>query len=354
MRISRTAIFLSLATLPLLAQPERKIKKSEDKDAVTQTLPPLKEPPYAVAAETGQLVFHVSPLSGKGLLSQQVRDALKALFHENRDAEMVKLRAFVAGSGDVRRVQAVVSEVFADRKLSLPAVTTIQVGALPGDGAQVVIESVAAEKRTVNPHGLAFFSAQRAKDVRASLTKLQNAASAAGVAGSGMLRVTCFLSSLEDAGTARELLAGAFPNAAVDFAQLQRIAIEPSASCEAVGRLEHAPAEAVTIANGSQVALVSAPRLIFTGIQMAFGEQTADLRLAFDRLKKELEPMGASTAQVLWASFYVLTLPTSEKIRGVEADYFDAARPPAGTMLIFEGLPSLDASMAMDVIAAAK
>ena len=36
-------------------------------------------PPATVTAETSRLVFQVSPLSTKGLLSQQVRDALKAL-----------------------------------------------------------------------------------------------------------------------------------------------------------------------------------------------------------------------------------------------------------------------------------
>ena len=37
-----------------------------------------KEPPAAVVGETQRLTFHVSPLSAKGLLTQQTRDALKA------------------------------------------------------------------------------------------------------------------------------------------------------------------------------------------------------------------------------------------------------------------------------------
>src|ERR1700681_2084024 len=96
---------LALALLPavnLFAQPERKQKKprkNEDKEPVTQVLPLLPDPPPAVAAETARLVFHVSPLSAKGLLSQQLRDALKALDHDNRGAQIVKLRAFVAGTG---------------------------------------------------------------------------------------------------------------------------------------------------------------------------------------------------------------------------------------------------------------
>ena len=56
--------------------------KKKTEEPVTQTLPVLKDPPGAVAAETARLVFHVSPLSNKGLLSQQIRDALKALLRD--------------------------------------------------------------------------------------------------------------------------------------------------------------------------------------------------------------------------------------------------------------------------------
>src|SRR5271155_4008063 len=124
----------------LLAQ--QKQRKNADKEPPPQTLPVLKDPPAAVVADAARLTFHVSPLSAKGLLTQQTRDALQALLRANHGAPMVKLRAFVAGSGDVRRVQAIVSEILTDKKMPLPAVSTIQVGALPLEGAQVVIESI--------------------------------------------------------------------------------------------------------------------------------------------------------------------------------------------------------------------
>ena len=38
----------------------------------------------------------------------------------------------------------------------------------------------------------------------------------------------------------------------------------------------------------------------------------------------------------------------------MQQEFFDKSKPPAGTVLLFEGLPSLDATMAMDVIAAEK
>ena len=111
---------------PLRIKPPKKEKEPE-----TQTLPLPPEPPAAVIAETEKLVFHVSPLSAKGLLTQQVHDALKALDRANGGATFMKLRAFVAGTGDMRRVAAIVAEEFSDKKVPLPAVTTVQVGALP-------------------------------------------------------------------------------------------------------------------------------------------------------------------------------------------------------------------------------
>ena len=365
MRTPIALICVLVPALALLGQDERKRskKKNEDKEPVTQTLPALKDPPQAIASETGELVFHVSPLSGKGLLSQQVRDALKNLFNENHGAQIVKLRAFVAGSGDLRRVQTLVSEIFTEHKLNLPALSTIQVGALPADGAQVVMESIAAEKKTVNPNGLAFFSGQQAKDVRTSLTQLQTAVSSAGVAPQSVLRVTCFLSALDDAATARELMRGAFPGAAANFVQLQRLAVEPVAECEAVGRPDRAAAQPVTMENPaglarnpnySQIAVVNAPKIVFSGTQMAFGGEPADLKLAFDRLGKALEPLGVGYHDVFWSGVYPLTRPVADQVRALRFDYYDRQRPPASTFLLFEGLPSLDATVAVEVIAAGR
>ena len=349
-----------------MAQEERrksKKKKKPDEEPATQTLPLLPDPPGAVAAETGRLVFHVSPLSSKGLLSQQVRDGLKALLQENHGAGIVKLRAFVAGSGDMRRVQTIVSEVFTERKLPLPALSTIQVGALPMEGAQVVIESVGVDKKTMNPHGLAFFSGQQAKDVRQAMTQLQTAVSVAGVKPGAVLRATCFLSSLEELPAARAAVGSAFAGAAANYVQLQRLGLEPLAECEAVGRLDMPPASAVTLVNPpgltqnpnySQIALVNAAKIVFSGTQMAFRDQDADIRLAFERLRKVLDPMGVTYKDVFWSSVYPLTRPIADKVRTIRFEFYDHSRPPASTLLLFEGLPSLDATVAVDVIAAQK
>jgi enamine deaminase RidA (YjgF/YER057c/UK114 family) len=307
-------------------------KKKSNEEPATQTLPLLKEPPGAVETETDRLVFHVSPLSNKGLLSQQTRDALKALLHDTRGATVVKLRAFVAGSGDMRRISTIVSEVFTDRRLALPALSTIEVGALPMEGAQVAIESIAEEKKAVNPSGLAFYSGQPVAQLRPI---------------SGALRATCFLGSLDDLAKVKAQALAAFPGAALNFVQSQRLGFEPQDICEAVARLDIAPARPVTIENGT--ASVNTPRIVLTGTQMAFRDTDADLRLAFERLSKSLEALGTTDEKVFWSGAYPLTKPMEQKVRTMELEFF---KTPAGTTLLFEGLPSLDATMALEVYAA--
>ncbi len=354
-------LLLSLTLLATSAWSQRK-KKRSDEEPITQTLPLLKDPPAAIQGQTQQLVFHVSPLSAKGLLTQQVRDALNSLLKATHGSAILKLRAFVAGSGDLRRVQTLVSEIFTEHKLNLPSLSIIQAGGLPMEGAQVVIESIAEDKRPVNPNGLAFFSGQQTKDVRLSVEQLEKAVTAANVRSSEVLRATCFLSSLDDVQTARRSIAAAFPAAAANFIQTQRAPLAPVAECEAVGRLDAPPSAPVVLLNPpglvqnpnySQIALVAATKLVFSGGQLAFGEQDRDIRLAFERLRKDIEPLGVTYPDVFWTSVYPTTLPVANAVRAARFDFLDKARPPASTFLLFEGLPSLDATVAMEVIAAA-
>src|SRR5580704_18448330 len=133
---SRRLAMLALITLAVA------FAKKKRPDDVTQTLALPKDPPLVAIGETSRLIFHVSPLSGKGLLSQQTREALKAILKANGGAPVVHIRAFVAGSGDLRRVPQIVSEMFAEKKLPLPSVSVVQAGGLPLENAQVVIETV--------------------------------------------------------------------------------------------------------------------------------------------------------------------------------------------------------------------
>ena len=370
--MSRAALAASLllallADGSLLAQKRRKKEKPEPP---TQVLQLPKDLPQAAVADADHLVFHAAPLSGRGLLSQQVRDALKALDRLRGSATLVKLRAFVAGTGDMRRVQQIVSETYADRRQQLPALSLIQVGGLPMEGAQLALEAIAADRKAVNPGGLVFLAGQQVVAETPttvmqpltvkSLAQLNTVLAAAGASQNDLTRITCFLTSLEDVDAVRQAVAHEFPRASVVLAQLQR---EPRVSlveCEAVARLATPPATSpsrlnpaglAASPNYSQAVLVGPIRLAFTGSQMAFGYQAGDARLAFQRLEKALGGVQSSLRDAVWTSYYPLAAPTAELIRKVRFDFLNPSAPPASTMVPFEGLPSLDASFAVEAIA---
>ncbi|MDX2153144.1 MAG: Rid family hydrolase [Bryobacteraceae bacterium] len=355
-------VWVSLAPL------EAQRRKKGDEEPPTQVLEQLPDPPAVVVTESQRLAFHVAPMSGKGLLSRQVRDALREVVRLARGNAIVKLRAFVAGTGDVRRVQTIVSEEFAERRISLPALTVVQVGALPMEGAQVLMEAVSADRKAVNPGGLAFIAGQVASSadapakvgalVQKSVGQIKTAL--AGVGAKEVLRVTCFLSSLDDHSASVQAVAAEFPQAPATFVQLQRIPLSPLSECEAVARLSEAPGQAVKLENPqglasspnySQVALAAPGRIAMTGGQMAFGTKEEDVRLAFQRLEKTLDSVRTSSRQVFMTNYYPLSQRAAEMIRKVRFEFVDQARPPASTLLLFEGLPSLDASLAIEVVA---
>jgi enamine deaminase RidA (YjgF/YER057c/UK114 family) len=345
-RLFILSLCLLLAT-GLLAQKRK--KKKPDVEPIPQTLPLTPDPPDAIAAEPGRLSFQVSPLSAKGLLSQQVHDALKALARLNHGVPIVKLRAFVAGSGDLRRVKEIVAEDFTEKKQALPAVTTIQVGALPMVGAQVVIEAVSSEKKVVNSSGVAFLTAAETPNAAAALTQLQNSLKGASINASDVLRVTCFMTSLDDVQTSRSAVAEAFPSAAANFVQMQRLGLEPQVLCEAVARLATAPSQPLMLGNG--MALVNAPKLVMTSTQLVFRDQDSDFRLAYQRLSKTLAAQGATFKDAFWTGTYVLTRPNAAKLETIQWEFLDRAHPPAHLGLQIEGLPSTDATAAIEVMA---
>jgi len=343
--------------IPVVA-PETKQKKKKDEG--TQTLPPSKELPGSVVAETERLAFGASPLIGKGLLSQQTRDALRSLLKTNHGT-IVKLRAFVAGSGDLRRVGELVAETFTEKHLALPVLSVVQVGALPMEGAQVVLESIEVDKRVVNPHGIAFLAGQNAASVAQSLARLKVALSGGGMQPEDALRVTCFVSSLDEQRDAHQLMMAAFPGAVLNYVQMQREPVMPAAECEAVARLRASIPAPVTFLNPpdldkspnySQLALVKSPKLVITGTQLAFGSQEADIKLAFERLQRVLSSSNARFDQVVMSHTYVTSSAMIPRVRTVRAGYYSSTTPPASTLLSFQGLPSLDAAFGVDVIAA--
>lgn len=359
--------FTLAAALPAEAQ-RRKKKSDED---FTQTLEVFPDPPAVLAAPTARLAFYTVPLSAKGLLSQQVRDGLDRLLRHARRREVVKIRAFVAGTGDMRRVQAIVSEVFTKKRKSLPVLSVIQAGSLPLDGAQVQMEATLVEQKPVSPAGLALISGQLVTrdgplEVRVgpladqSLADVETAARAAGVGPEAVLRVSCFLSSLEDASEVRAAVARRFPRAQPLLVQTQRSPLQTLVECEAVARLSKPPGADVVMLNPealprskaySQVALIGAPSLVFAGAQLAFRYTEADARLAFERLEKTLQTANSTLNQTVFMNTYPLSNQLAGLVRSVRFDYLNPSRPPASTLLLFEGLPSMDGAFALEAVA---
>jgi enamine deaminase RidA (YjgF/YER057c/UK114 family) len=357
----RLAVAVSFGCLVFGGQMPEYKKPKPGKEEITQTLQLPKELPGAVTGETRRLTFHVTPLSARGLLSAQVRDALKSLAHETSGNTVLKIRAFVAGSGDLRRVRDLISEVFTLHGLPLPALSLIQAGGLPLEGAQVVLEAIAAGKKEVSPHGLAFFSAPIAATdnpldpvaplAAQSLDRLQRAVSAAGSESSDVVRVTCFLSSLENLAATRRLVEAEYPRAALNYVQTQRSPSRALAACEAVARLRRDTGRRISFQPEDAeptTALVAAPHVVLTGTQVSYGYQEANSRLAFERLQKVLEGAGVSARDVAFAHYYPLADPLAAQVRKLRTEFFGAS---AASLVLFEGLPGMDAGFAVDVVA---
>jgi enamine deaminase RidA (YjgF/YER057c/UK114 family) len=336
--------------LPGVDNKKKKKKAKKEEPEITQVLEVPKDPPSAVIVQTERLVFHVSPLSAKGLLSQQIRDGIKALWSANHGAQIVKIRAFVAGSGDMRRVPAIVSEMFTEKRLALPAVSVVQVGGLPLDGAQVVLESIAMEKKVGNPNGIAFVAGQPAT-VGDAVGPLKSA-----LGPMEPRAITCFLNTLDGVNNVRSQIAATYPKAVATYVQLRRDTSGDFVECEAIAAADKAPANGIEYRNAregrySDVAVVGPGKLVLSGTQLAFGGSEADIRLAFGRLEKAMNPVGGKLSDVVSTRFYPLTSAAAEATRKVRFEFYDAKKPPASTLLIFEGLPSLDALLGLEVVA---
>lgn len=309
--------------------------KKKNPDDFTQSLALPRDPPQVAIGETRRLVFHVSPLTGRGLLAQQSRDALRALLKLNGGLPVIHLRAFVAGSGDVRRVPQIVAEIFAEKKMQMPSVSVVRAGGLPLDNAQVVFEAVSLARRDVNAPGLDFVvgPAVTAPDpVSPPRPLLARALEqlATRLNGEMVLAVSCFVSTMGDGAELSATVASRFPAAATNVVQTQRGPWQASAFCEAVAR-------------GTRV---TALRLAFTGTRVAFGPEEKDAALAFQRLDRDLNEAAAPPANIVFTHFYPLSTAIAERASALRR----AAAPVV--ILLVEGLASVDAGFAVDAVAA--
>jgi enamine deaminase RidA (YjgF/YER057c/UK114 family) len=343
-RILTRRVCLALWLVLGLAFAQHNKKNTEPK---TQVLPLPPELPMALVAETNELDFHISPLLHTGGLAAQIRQSLNDLIRDTHGETIIKLRAFVAGAGDARRVQAVVAELFTERKLPLPVLSILQVGSLGEQSAQVVIEAVVSTHKTVNPNGLAFLAGQTGASLQASLDRLQASARAAKLAPERVLTCTCFTSRIDDYAGARALVHAAFPQSEINVVEALRDPPTDASTCEAIGQLSIAGAAGPVIwLKHSRAALVTAQRLVFTGLQLTFGSYLDDAHEAFARLQRAASALQPVEAPVEVNAFSLDAYAGSalRKTTSVPGSVF--------TVQTVEGLPSIDASAGIEAVLA--
>ncbi len=346
----RTSIALAALTASLLIDvsqvaAQRNRKSTEQPKPQILPLPP--QLPMALAADTATLDFHISPLLRVGGLSAQIRQSLADLIRDTRGETIIKLGAFVAGAGDARRVEASVAEIFSERKLPLPVLSIIQVGALGEDRASIVVEAVVATRRILNPNGLAFLAGQSGADFASAVNRLKASAKTASVPADHMLKCTCFTSQLDDYTALRSILQSAFPNAGINVVQALREPSGESTMCEGVGQLSQSPAEGpVVILQQARATQVNSPQLVFTGLQLTFGNYLDDAHEAFTRLQRAASALGPVEAPVEINAFSLDPYAGAalRKTTSVPASTF--------TVQAVEGLPAIDASAGIEAVLA--
>ena len=324
--------------------------------------------PASTKAETAKLVFHLATPRAMASLEVELNAAIAQLRKANATARIVKLRIFVAAGNDIAMVAGAAAANFKEAREPLPVMNIIQVGALEG-GARVLIESVAEAKTEANPNGLAFISGQLTQTPKGgggllvsvtplaekSVAAIEAALMANSLDNTDVIRVDCFTSSLGDRARVRSLVATAFPRAGVGLVQLERAAANNEVECESIVRLKTKPAEPLVLINPTnaqfaQMALVSAPQVIFTSTA-AGGPDDAGIRQMFTALKTTLDKAGSSLPRVLYTSGYPANPAIVQKFRDIRWEFLDKARAPASTNLVFEGVPPAGSGAGIDVIA---
>lgn len=322
-------------------------RKKREQEEITQTLELPPEPPPATAAEPSRLAFVATPLSRRGLLSQQTRDALRVLMQNARGARYVRIRAFVAGTGDLRRVQAIVAETFAEKKRPLPVLTVTQVGLLPLDGAQVQLEAT-LELRKAAGAGVLFASVT-AEAPEAAVEALEREFQAVQAALDAPVSILCGVSEAEWMKPLRLAVARTRPRAAFVVFQRQRIPAAPKVACQASAVMGRPAPDGVRLTPTS--AALSVPKIIFTGAQLAFRYDESDARLAYQRLDRTLQQAGASLRSAAVLNIYPLSEQLATLAARVRSEFVEPARPPSGLVMPAEGLPSLDGAFALEAVA---
>lgn len=84
---------------------------------------------------------------------------------------------------------------------------------------------------------------------------------------------------------------------------------------------------------------------------MAFNYEDSDAKLAFERLEKTLSSAGSSLKRTIMMDAYPLSPTLAGLVRKYWFEFLDEAAPPASTLMVLEGLPSMDAAFALEAVA---
>lgn len=324
-------------------------KKKSEQEPKPQVLPLPKEPPRALAADVERISFRVMPLLRTGHLSAQIKDSLSSLLRETHGDTIVKLRAFVAGAGDSRRVQAVVSDMFSEKKVPLPVLTIVQVGALGNDASAVSFEAVVEGKKVSNPNGLAFFTGQDGSTLQEAESRLDGRVKKSGMSAADVVRVTCFADQMTQYPEMHRFLTKAFPAAQVSVVQTLRDPLDSRAVCEAVARLAN-PRDAQTSNQHDDpgTSVVTSGSIVFTGLQLSFGTYLDDADSALSRLTRDAEAVHGDVRSALSLNAFSLDPAAASAIVKTLPKYEMAARTL--TVQTVEGLPALDAALGIEAV----
>lgn len=300
-----------------------------------------------LSAETAELSFYSAPLLKSGGLAAQIRRSLADLLRDTHGRTIIKLRAFVSGAGDARRVQSEVTDQFTSHKAPLPVVTILQVGSLGEELAQVAFEVVLSTQQSLNPNGLIFFSGQTGRSLEEAVRELGKSASEASAAREDMLSCTCFTSRLDGSGAGRATVTQAFPRAAVTVVQAQRDPLVERSMCQGVARAsQNSPEQTAKLMETARASLVRSPRLVFTGLQLSFGSYLDDAKEAFQRLQRAAAAVEGGGHPVAVNAF-ALDLTASSAIRKSTS-----VPPSTFSDQTVEGLPAVDASAGIEAVLA--
>ncbi len=208
------------------------------------------------------------------------------------------------------------------------------------------MEGVVSTRRSLNPNGLAFFSGETGASLTLALEHLSKSIEEASVPKGDILQCSCFAARLENGAAARASVAAIFPQAAVNVVQALRDPADESATCEAIGRLRQVPSGSLLVMAGARAALVSTPRLVFTGMQLTFGNYLDDAREAFSRLQRAASAIEGANTPVRVDAFAL------DRVAAAALQKTTSVPPSTFTVNAVEGLPAVDASSGIEAVLA--